>query len=135
MPNPTVPVVMFNSNIYDLTTQVNNGASFVIPAASTTTFAPGTPTTEPTFSAGGPQTGVLGPGTNNLVVTPSQSIKGYSFEIVIPNIQIISLQFYFFWNGFNAVNWVVLNNGAVIGFGISGGSSTTHTVVHEHHEP
>ncbi|HYK02938.1 MAG TPA: hypothetical protein VE974_14350 [Thermoanaerobaculia bacterium] len=112
---PTIPVSVFNSETGNIQVVVNNGASFIIPGTSTAIdFIPQMPpaSVAPTFSFTGPAPNTFGPGLNFLTVTPVGTIVTKTLQLTLPtNAQYVSLQFYVFWNGVNAVSTIVLTNG------------------------
>jgi hypothetical protein len=112
---PKVPVTLFNANVLTVQVRINGGNSFTINATSGPLGFYPIRYTLATFNPGGPSTGVLGPGPNDLTITPQGALSPSPVTVTIPTqAQIISLQLYIYWDSYNDVQWLALNNGSVI---------------------
>ena len=113
---PTVPVSIFNANTLPINVMVNNGQSFQIAGVTAPTYAPQLPQSGgPSFSFGAPAQNTFGVGTNQVQITPQNSIVSNSFTMTLPaSINYQSLQLYVFFANVNNVSWVLLQNGAIL---------------------
>jgi hypothetical protein len=128
-----ISVNMFNSNNLAVNVNVNNGSStFSIPAANTSTWQPGTPTTNPTFNQGPPTPGNFGIGANSVNLTPTGSTTPFIASMTFPaGVNWTSIQIYVFFQSYNSCAWIVLNNGQIVTQGTASSPSafmqeTTH---------
>jgi hypothetical protein len=110
-------VYIFNAASVPINVIVNNGTTqFSVPAASTTTWAPGVPTTNPSFTGSLPAQGQFGYGVNNCAITPSTGGGTATASVNVP--QSINpsdaIQLYLFYQNTTAVSWVLLDNGRAV---------------------
>jgi len=108
-----VGVNMFNAAMLAINVNVNNSpTTFQIPAAATPSWLPGVPATNPTFTPGPPAVGVLGIGTNSVVLTPVDWTSPFIANIVLSGSVVWSaIQIYVFFQSYDSCSWLVLNAG------------------------
>lgn len=114
-----VTVNMFNADVLDINVNVNNSPNtFQIPAAAVPGWMPGVPAMNPTFNPAPPSVGVLGIGTNNVVLTPVNAPSPFIAEIVLSNSVLwFSIQIYVFFLTYETCSWLVLNSGMQVSLG------------------
>ena len=111
-------VFMFNAASVAVNVIVNNGPQqFSVPAANLTTWGPGVPTTNPTFSGNAsPPQGQFGFGNNNCAITPS--IGGATTTVAVNIPETINpadaIQLYLYYVDTEHVSWVLLDNGRAV---------------------
>ena len=113
--SPTV--VVFNSNTLPVQVNVNNNtSSFVINGASGPGWVPQVPATGgPTWSNTTPSGNVLAPGKNYIQITPQGVQQPVTFTVDLPKtFQWNSLQLYIYFDTYNNVSWIVLNEGQYV---------------------
>lgn len=114
MPNAYI----FNASAVKISVSINNGDFFGVDAASSTTWSPSNPATEPTFvNNTNPGQGQLGLGNNTITLYPATSgpASSANFVLNIPTeVTVSSLQLYLFWKDANNVAWAALNGGQFI---------------------
>jgi hypothetical protein len=112
--SPTVTI--FNVNPLSVQVSVNNGPQFSISGASAPNWTPQSPSQGgPTWSNTTPGQNVLAPGANYLNLTSSGGFEPMVANANLPrNIQWNSLQLYLFFNSYNELSWVVLNDGQFV---------------------
>lgn len=120
-----VPVKMFNANTTAVMVVVNNGKSFQIGATSSSIkFKPQVPAVAPGFNLGPATPGNFGIGENCLSITPTTFTSPSYFQVTIPNIALVSLQVYIYWNNDTGSTVAVfLNNGQIIAGPLPGSST------------
>jgi len=108
-----VTVNMFNADLLAVNVNVNNSANtFQIPPAAAPSWMPGVPATNPTFNPAPPTAGILGIGTNSVVLTPVQAPSPFIAKIVLSNsVMWLSIQIYVFFQSNDSCSWLVLNSG------------------------
>jgi hypothetical protein len=109
-------VYLFNAASVAINVIINNGTQFSVPAATATTWAPGAPTTNPTFTGNMPSQGQFGYGQNNCAITPSTGGGTATAVVTIPTTinPADALQLYLFYQDTTAVSWVLLDNGRAV---------------------
>jgi hypothetical protein len=111
-----VTVNMFNANPLSINVNVNNSpTTFQIPAAAGPSWLPGVPAANPTFTPGSPAVGVLGIGTNYVILTPQSAPSFFIAHIVLPpTVNWFSIQIYVFFQSYDTCSWLVLNAGGQV---------------------
>ncbi|HYK02930.1 MAG TPA: hypothetical protein VE974_14310 [Thermoanaerobaculia bacterium] len=112
----TVPVSVFNANNSAVNVIVNNGPSFQIAGISGPNYQAQLATSgAPGFTPGAPLPNTFGVGTNQVSITPVNSIISNTFTMTLPSsVQYQSLQLYVFFANINQVSWVLLQNGQIL---------------------
>jgi hypothetical protein len=109
-------VYIFNAASVAINVIVNNGTQFSVPASTATTWAPGVPTTNPSFTGSLPAQGQFGYGVNNCAITPTTGGGTVPVSVNVP--QAINpsdaIQLYLFYQDTTAVSWVLLDNGRAV---------------------
>jgi hypothetical protein len=109
-------VYIFNAASVAINVIVNNGTQFSVPAATASTWGPGVPTTNPTFSGSLPAQGQFGYGVNNCAITPATGGGTVTASVNVP--QSINpsdaIQLYLFYQNTTSVSWVLLDNGRAV---------------------
>lgn len=108
-----VTVNMFNANVLPINVNVNNSVNtFPIAAAASPSWLPGVPATNPAFSPGPPTPGILGIGTNSVILTPQEATSPFIAKIVLSSsVNWSSIQIYVFFESYDSCSWLVLNAG------------------------
>jgi hypothetical protein len=108
-----VAVNMFNANVLAINVNVNNApTTFQIAAAAAPTWSPGVPATNPLFNPGPKTPGILGIGTNNVILTPVQATDPFIAKILLSSsVNWFSIQIYVFFQSYDTCSWLVLNAG------------------------
>jgi hypothetical protein len=111
-----IPVNIFNANNQAITINVNNAVSGIsVAAAAGPNWTPATPQTNPTFNPTPPAQGVLGIGTNAVLITPSTWPTPFNAQVNLPgSVNWTSCQIYIFFQSASSCSWIVLNNGQVV---------------------
>ncbi|MFZ1218243.1 MAG: hypothetical protein WAO00_03070 [Chthoniobacterales bacterium] len=114
-----VTVNMFNADVLAINVNVNNSPNtFQIPAAATPSWMPGVPATNPAFNPAPPIAGILGIGTNCVVLTPVDAPSPFIAKIVLSNsVMWFSIQIYVFFLTYETCSWLVLNSGMQVSLG------------------
>lgn len=111
---------VLNPGPLDASLSVNNGPLVDVPGAAAGSWQPGSATLS--YSPGSPTPGVLGPGTNSMMVVFSGAPSPIPFEVTIPSgVPISTLQLYFF-SGPSSFSWTLLSSGQLIASGVAPGA-------------
>jgi len=124
-----IPVNIFNANNQPITINVNNAVNGIsIAAAAGPNWTPAVPATNPTFNPGPPASGVLGIGTNSVLITPSSWPSPFKASVDLPgSVNRTSCQIYIFFQSYSSCAWIVLNAGQQI----SQGTTTSEAAMAE----
>jgi hypothetical protein len=109
-------VNIFNAASVPINININNSSTqFSVPAANSTTWAPGVPTTNPPFTSL-PAQGSFGYGANYCTISPSTGGAPAPATINVPNSINPSdaIQLYLYYVDTEHVSWVLLDNGRAV---------------------
>jgi hypothetical protein len=115
-------VNIFNAASVPIYININNSSTQLnVPAANSTTWAPGVPTTNPPFTNSSPAPGSFGYGINHCTITPSTG-DGPALATVNVSDSINpadAIQLYLFYQSANLVSWMLLDNGRAVAGNLS----------------
>jgi hypothetical protein len=114
-------VNVFNAASVPINIIVNNGTQFSAPAANSTTWVPGVPTTNPPFTGNVPAQGSFGYGANNCAITPATGGGTATATVTVPTSINPSdaIQLYLYYQSPTLVSWVLLDNGRAVSGNLS----------------